>query len=184
MTSKQVSDSNNQQINDLHRLIKKYHAIRNIVKILTVPINIKPQFTFQNLNCKKYDHEVSHHKKSVNTIHMVWKNLKLWRYENEYLRTQHINLKNDFFNIAERFSPEQDLPNSSKVVRIKSKLSKTSFPGIFCCGTWSKMPPTIPITRYKKDALSWIQIQIKNTCINTKTNTQTYMILFSWYLIL
>ena len=36
MTSKQVSDSNNQQINDLHRLIKKYHAIRNIVKILTV----------------------------------------------------------------------------------------------------------------------------------------------------
>ena len=36
MTSKQVSDSNNQQINDLHRLLKKYHAIRNIVKILTV----------------------------------------------------------------------------------------------------------------------------------------------------
>lgn len=35
MTSKQVSDSNNQQINDLHRLLKKYHAIRNIVKILT-----------------------------------------------------------------------------------------------------------------------------------------------------
>lgn len=34
MTSKQVSDSNNQQINDLHRLIKKYHAIRNIVKVL------------------------------------------------------------------------------------------------------------------------------------------------------
>ena len=38
MTSKQVSDSNTQQINDLHRLIKKYHAIRNIVKILTVII--------------------------------------------------------------------------------------------------------------------------------------------------
>ena len=29
--------------------------------------NIKPQFTCQNLNCKKYDHEVSHHKKSVKT---------------------------------------------------------------------------------------------------------------------
>ena len=95
MTSKQVSDSNNQQINDLHRLIKKYHAIRNIVKILTVPINIKPQFTFQNLNCKKYDHEVSHHKKSVKTIHRVWMYLKLWRYENEYLRIQHINLEYD-----------------------------------------------------------------------------------------
>ena len=40
MTSKQVSDSNNQQINDLHRLLKKYHAIRNIVKILTVIIII------------------------------------------------------------------------------------------------------------------------------------------------
>ena len=60
MTSKQVSDSNNQQINDLHRLLKKYHAIRNIVKILTVIIiednghqMNEPKFIYLSV-CKVY----------------------------------------------------------------------------------------------------------------------------------
>jgi len=34
LTSKQVSDSNSHLVNDLHRLIKKYQAIRSIVRIL------------------------------------------------------------------------------------------------------------------------------------------------------
>ena len=36
LTSKQVSDENNVLVNDLYRLIKKYQAIRNIVRTLVV----------------------------------------------------------------------------------------------------------------------------------------------------
>ena len=151
MTSKQVSDSNNQQINDLHRLIKKYHAIRNIVKILTVPINIKPQFTFQNLNCKKYDHEVSHHKKSVKTIHMVWMYLKLWRYENEYLRIQHINLEYDLFlTLQKDFHQSKIYPIVPRWWESSQNFQKQVFQVSFAAGHGQRCDPPSRLQGTKK----------------------------------
>ena len=123
MTSKQVSDSNNQQINDLHRLIKKYHAIRNIVKVLLVIFNVSYTKWYiknpQNNEILPLTFQKDYHESKIYPIVPRW--------AKQYFQRSNYNDSDDLF------------------WRLKKIFCV--FPGTFCCETWSRTQRIIQTTR-------------------------------------